>query len=400
MGISTITYVPPVRRSSRPANIDYEQFEAAVALSEEGRFAEALGKVLAHLFPGAEIPDLAAAPFAFTQGSSRVSVRVDGGDLVVTVPLVSLPSGGTAIAALRFVLSKMSSTGQLHQPRLRGDAIHLEFRDKLTRMHPHKVLEVVRRIAQSADYNDDLLIGQFQATALERAPIEPLDADEEARALDIWQRHWHDVEELTHEAQRKRSVWFLNELTAYAQHHIRFALPLQGYLATRLGDASAIYNDTDVDPSKREAALVKHVKEMKAVSADEIKRDLGHASYALSPYADGTPQKIGEYFGPGNYMETIDKLRKTGSPMDAALALIGTHVYLLARHAWPEEIEAALKHGLEQASGKPWREAAGVLFEHAEHLVETYGGDEEEEGDEEGDEEDGDEAEESEEDAS
>src|SRR5215471_9130460 len=114
MAISTITYAPPVRRSTRPANIDYEQFEAAVALSEEGRFGEALGKALAHLFPGAEIPELASTPFAFTQGSSRVSIQVDGADLVVSVPLVGLPAGGTAIAALRFVLTKMSSTGQLH----------------------------------------------------------------------------------------------------------------------------------------------------------------------------------------------------------------------------------------------------------------------------------------------
>jgi hypothetical protein len=394
MAISTITYAPPVRRSTRPANIDYEQFEAAVALSDEGRFAEALGKVLAHLFPTAEIPDLAAAPFSFAQGSSRVSIQVDGGELVVSVPLVALPAGGTAIAALRFVLTKMSSTGQLHQPRLRGDAIHLEFRDKVTRMHPAKVLEVVRRIAQAADYNDDLLIGQFQATALDRAPIEPLDDDEQRRAVEIWQSHWHDVEELTHEAQRKRSVWFLNELTAYAQHNIKFKLPIQGYLTTRLGEASSMYNDTDVDPSKREAMLVKHIKEMKAVTADELKRDLGHATYALSPLSDGTAQTISEYFGPGHYMETIDKLRKTGSPMDAALALIGTHTYLLARYAWPEEVETALQHGLEQASGKPWRDAAAALFEHAEHLVATFVEDDEEGGGEDEEEEDEDESEE------
>jgi hypothetical protein len=151
-----------------------------------------------------------------------------------------------------------------------------------------------------------------------------------------------------------------------------------------------MYNDTDVDPSKREATLVKHIKEMKVVPAAELTKDLGHATYALSPLTDGTPATLGEYFGPGNYMETLDNLRKTGKPMDAALALIGTHTYLLARYAWPEVVELELTRGLEEASGKPWREAAASLFEHAEHLVEKFvdeddeGEEEEEDSDEEG----------------
>jgi hypothetical protein len=94
------------------------------------------------------------------------------------VPLVRLTPTGNAVAALRYALTTISGSGQLYQPRLRGDDLYLEFRDKLTRMHPAKVLEVLRRMPVEADRCDDWLVGQFGAQPLERAAIEPLTEDE------------------------------------------------------------------------------------------------------------------------------------------------------------------------------------------------------------------------------
>ena len=74
-------------------------------------------------------------------------------------------------------------------------------------------------------------------------------------------------------------------------------------------------------------------------------------------------------------MDTIEQLKGSDKPLDAALALIGTYAYLLACFAWPEPVEAALKGGLSLASGKPWREAANTLFDHARGLVATFADD-------------------------
>jgi hypothetical protein len=98
---------------------------------------------------------------------------------------------------------------------------------------------------------------------------------------------------------------------------------------------------------------------------------------------------IAQYFEPGDekYMDAIDDLRRSGEALDAALGLIGTYYHLLAYNYWPDEVEAEMRKGLELSSGKPWREVANVLFEHARSLAERYGGPDEEE-DEDEDEED------------
>jgi hypothetical protein len=386
MPISSFTYAPPVRRRREFPALDYEVLERAFSLAEAGQIHESIHKVLVHLFPTASIPDLHREAFAFVQGSSRVTVRIDGEELHIAVPLVRLPTGGGTVAALRYVLTRISGSGQLHQPRLRGDNVYLEFRDQVSRLHPAKLLEVLRRMPLEADRSDDWLIGQFAAQPLDRATIDSLDHEETERAQAIWRCHWSEIEELIKESQRKRSQFFLNELTAYALYRIRFALPLCGFLPARLNEAGSTFNDGDVDSLKREAALAKCVKDMKAVSSDELSKSLGHASYAISPLQEGKGEVLSSYFYSGDYLKTIDSLRTTGKPLDAALALVSTYTYLLGRYTWPTEMAQDLEAGLTKVSGLPWREAANTLYAYTEELLDRY----DEEGDEGGDDEGGD----------
>jgi len=389
MTITSLTYTSPIRRTAATTTLDFELLEAAIAHFEAGEFLEAAQKVFKHIVPNTPV-DLEHAPVSFTQGSSRVSAKLTDGWLEITVPLVRLPAGGGAVAALRYALTSINGSGQLSQARLHGDDLFLEFRERLDALHPHKLVEVLRRMPMAADRHDDWMVGQFGATALDRGSIQPVTDDEANAASEIWKLHWNDVEELFKDAQRKRSVWFLNEVTAFTINRLRFALPLGGSLLPRLMESGNTFNDSDVDPMKRETALAKCIKEMKAISADELRKNLGHAEYAISPLAEGTGAKIGEFFIEGSYMESIDKYRHTGNPLEALIALTGTYYYLLATHAWDPEIEAALKAGLAAASGKPLREAANLMFDHATELAAAVADDDDDDEDEDDDDDDDD----------
>jgi len=389
--LGSLSYLEPVRRLARYVPLDYDLLEAASELSHQGQPVDAVTHVYRHLFPNLEIGDLRAEPFTFVQGSSQVTTRIDGDALVITVPLVHLTSDGIPVAALRYVLTRVSAFGQIYQPRLRGDDLYLEFRDQLSRMHPAKVLDVLRRMPDEADRVDDWLIGEFGARPLERAAIEPLSDDEAARAHAGWQTHWDEIDRLLAESQRKRSTFFLNEVTALAKFRVELVLPLCGHLGARLWESASVWNDSDNDPGKRETALARCVREMKAIGADELCASLGHASYALPPQSEGRSATISDYFGSGNYIDTIDRFRRSGKSNEAALAMYTTCTYLLARFAWPKVVADAITAALAEAGGKPWRDSATILWNHCKGLVERFCGDaeEEEEDDQEGGGEDG-----------
>lgn len=138
MAITSLTYEAPVVRSSTREGLDYELLEAAVELADQGRPLESLLKVFEHLLPGegARPRDEHVLVHA---GLVEGDAGVENDDVVVAVPLVKLPADGRHITALRYVLGPISATGQLYQPRLSGDDIRLEFRDRLSRLHPAKM---------------------------------------------------------------------------------------------------------------------------------------------------------------------------------------------------------------------------------------------------------------------
>lgn len=385
MAIQTFTYEAPVRRAVTYPELDYDELEAAGQLAEEGRPLEALGKTLAHLFPGKTLPDLTKEPFVFTQGSSQVVTKIEGDDLVISTPLVRLTNDGRAIAAMRHVLTKISATGQLHQPRLDGDELRLEYRDRVARIHPAKVLEVLTKMPAEADDNDDFLTGQFGAQPLDRSSVAPVTDEEFERSKKIWDSHWNEVEELLKDCQKKRSMFFLNETTSYAVHRIRFALPLVGFISWKLDDLASTFNDGREDPMKREASLAKAIKEMRTVTPDALRNSLGHTTYALAPQEEGTEDEIDNYLG--EYCETIEELKKEGKSYEAALGIYSTYNFLLGYYYWEEPIRLALEEGLAKASGKSWKEMVAILLEHAEQMVDKYGSsDDDDEDEEDGDE--------------
>lgn len=371
--LSSLHYEPPIKRSAPPPPRDFALLEVASSLAEEGRFVESVSRVYEHLFPAHPIARLDLEPFAFVQGSSWIHSCIEGDELVVTVRVARLPSGPTTVAALRHVLARMAGTGQLFQPRLRGEELTLEFRERLDRLHPAKLLEVLRKMPVMADQSDDWLVGEFQAQPLERAPVEPLTDEERARCERFWRSHWSDVEELGKESMRKRSLVFLNELTAFAVHRVQCTLPLCGILGVRLSQRAAIFNDGQEPPLIRERSLAKCAKEMGEVTPASLAQSLGHASYALSPLAEGSPDALNDQLGDGETMETVAGLRRSGKALDATLTLVSTYTYLLARFAWPAPVAQALQAGLQLASDKPWRDAANALVGHAQALVEAFG---------------------------
>jgi hypothetical protein len=375
MTIQTLTYEAPVRHSVPHPMLNYELLDSADELAQQGESLLALQKVIEHLLPSSKVPNLLNEALVFTQGSSNVTIKIEGDELVIRVPLIRLPEGGRAVAALRYVLTQIAGTGRLFQPRLVKDDIHIEYRDALSRLHPAKVLEVLRRMPEEADNSDDLLIGQFGALPLERASITPLDDAELDRCETIWKSHWVNLEELVKECQRKRSLFFLNELTAYAPNQVLFTLPLSGYLAHRLSEFASTFNNSNEEPLKREASLLRCIKEMKAVSREELQKSVGHASYAINPLWEGTSQALGRYLA-GGYIETVNDLRRSGNSFDAAFGLIGTYTYLLARFSWPEALEEAMKESLIRASGKPWKEAASILCAQAERIIAQFAAEE------------------------
>jgi hypothetical protein len=84
-------------------------------------------------------------------------------------------------------------------------------------------------------------------------------------------------------------------------------------------------------------------------------------------------------------MQNVGDLRAGGRYLEAAVGLVAIHLYLLAHHSWPAEVETRLREALDLAHEKPWRELADLLWNHAHATAGSFGSHGERGGDDEAD---------------
>jgi hypothetical protein len=264
-----------------------------------------------------------------------------------------LPAGGgRRRAALRALI--INTSGQLFQGRLRGDDVSLEYADKLRSpsaswsVLPHAVWPTA-----TTGWSASSRPRHRRAPSRPRAP--PSWAGRPRSGPCTGTRST-----TLKEALRKRSVWFLNEVTSFAAPSAALRWPAACYRVMGPAPSTTPTSTSGAGP-------------LASSSRDEggHARRLGKTGHRvrLSPH-EGTPERLAGLIGPGHYLETIEKYRTNGYSIEAALALIGTYHYLLATHAWPAPVAEALKAGLLASSGKSWREAAALLMEHAGTMIE------------------------------
>jgi hypothetical protein len=374
MGIASLTIPAPIGRREPPQARDYGRRDRAVELFDERRYREAIAETFAYVIPGVAVPDLEREALCLVQGSARVRARIDGAALVVSATLAALdPAAPRPIAALRYALARLSATGQIFQPRLDAGVLRLEFREALELVHPLKLVEVMQRLPAEAERNDAWLADRFGLVMTDREALVGLDAAELERAKAVWAQHWQTVEGLMTESKRRRSIYFFDALGAFALNGVRYALPLFGAVRAQLNELADVFTDGDEDPDRREAALGKCIKAMKRVDDATLARCVGHARYAINPLAPGSPALLSALLGGGPRLSGAGELRATGRSIEAALGLVALYVLLLAQYAWAPEVETALRGGLDAVAGKPWRDAADLLWAHAHRTSTRHG---------------------------
>lgn len=373
MSISALNFAAPIRRRIEVAPRDFARRDHAISLFDAGQFVDSVTATLGYLLPTTSVPDLNNEALCLAQGSAHIHIEIQGEELLVRAPLVTLKPEAQVVAAMRFFLTRLSATGQLFQPRLRAQTVALEFRERLALLHPLKLIEVMQRLPMEADNHDDWLVQQFGLAMAERQSVTRLTDTEFDAAWQLWSAHWSAVEELMTESRRRRQISLLDSLGSFTVNNLVYSLPLFGPVRTRLNECADEFTSRDETATKRDNELAKCVKEMRQVMPAALRACLGHATYAINPQHEGTPSLLTSILGGGSRMQKTGEHRAAGRGLEATLELVADYLYLLAHHSWSNEIDAALRAGLASASDKPWREAADLLWNHANATAKTFG---------------------------
>ncbi len=379
MAIAGLVFPSPLQKRPTFVKQDYARRDHAISLFEANAPLPAVVEALRYLNPSAGKVDLQKAPLHWAQGTAQIQIALEGEHLSVKSQLICIDSQVSNPAVLRYFLSKISNTGQLFQPRLTGDLLELAFSEKLSLLHPQKLIEVLQKLPGIADSHDAWLCEELGAALSARAPLKALSAAERKRALSFWTQHWNDMEALLLESRRRRSMQFLDSVGRLAINHVRYVLPLFGSLRHTLNQSADIFTDRDENPKLRENELARSIRTMQGASEAQLLSCLGHVKYAFSPWTPGSADVLRSAIGNVHHMHQSNEMRLSGRALEASVGLVANFLYLLAYFAWPAPVERALRAAIAAASNKTWQMSADILWKHAQAIGEKLGSSSDEE---------------------
>lgn len=365
----------PLRKRPANAQVDYARRDRAIELFENGESYKALVETLRYLNPASKPAGVRQGPLFWTQGTAKVQIALSHDDqLSVSSALANVAVEPANPAALRYFLGNISSTGKLFQPRLTDGVVGLHFSEKLSLLHPQKLIEVLQKLPLEADNHDAWMQEELGCESVGRAVPKVLNASERKRALALWVQHWSDMDALMLESRRRRSMRFLDAIGRIAVGQIRYTLPLFGSLRRKLNQSADVFIDRESGARERESELVRCVRSMRDAKPEEVLACLGHVNYAVTPWNPGSAGVLRSAIGSVHHMHQSNEFRQSGRSMEATVEILANYLYLLAYFTWPPVIEHALRQTLNGVSGQPWRVACDVLWTRSQEISRQFAG--------------------------
>lgn len=364
---NTISYFKPVLASTQ-STFNAETFRESIDCFHEGNYLQAFHTFLDSLNPKfrKEYGNEAGNEFHIPHGSILVDIYLDDDALKVHTDFMRLPEKGR-VAMLRQVASLNINQLLLPYFRLNNDVLCIEYACHLSQTHPSKMYEVFRGVCNIGDKYDDEFATQFGASRIYSPRVMPYAPEEVERIHEtihtIGTQALAAVKEYNGE---RKQVYAWNVLDTAFYQMVYVAAP-QGQL---LNDLDKAIDDMDKDLPLNEL-LTKGCEAMQKIvdmPKEKLAENLYYVDTLVSSKIRSSLRNIQE-----NFKDAYDSITKALQSENYEAGCVRMLYKLYEMYYYnnlQEDVNKITAKALEAASGKPWEEAAGILYEVMDNIME------------------------------
>ena len=374
----TINYYKPVL-SSTQSTFNVELFQESIDTFNEGDHVKAFHQFLDSLNPKfrQEYGNEAGTEFHIPHGSILVDIYLQGEELRVHSDFMRLPDKGR-VAMLRQVASLNINQLLLPGFRLNDNVLCIEYACHVSQTHPSKMYEVFRGICNIGDKYDDEFATQFGATRVYTPRVTPYSPEEVDRVYEAVQAIGSGALAAIKEynADRKQ-VYSWNVLDTAFYQLVYVAAP-QGQLLNDL-DKAIDAMDKDLPLNELLAKGCEAMQKIVDTPKEKLAEDLYFVDTFVSSKIRSSLRNIQE-----NLKDAYDSVTKAmqGENYEASCIRMLYKLYeMYYYNNLQEDVNRITAKALEAASGKPWEEAARILYEVMDDIMEGELEDEDIDGD-------------------
>lgn len=364
---NAITYFEPVHSSTQSA-FDAERYRQSVELYDNKQYTEALHTFLDSLNPKFRetYGNAEGTEFHIPHGSIVVDILLADDRLRIHADFMELPAKGS-VAMLRQVAGL--NTNQLLLPTflLEGNKLTLDYTCPIQRSHPAKLYGVLRDICYIGDQYDDEFSAKFGATRLYTPNVRPYSTEEIDRLYDAIQTICRDALAAVKEYDSNRQGAYSWNILETAVYQILYTAAPQGQLLNELDKAIADL-DRDLPVNELNQKGVEVLKKLAATPKEELARDLYHVDTLISTKRRSSLRNVQD-----NLREVYEQAEQAiqGGNFEAATVRMLYKFYEMYYYCdVQDDINNVAAKALAKASGLAWEEAADVLYDALDDIME------------------------------
>ena len=363
----TLPYYEPIIKSTQSKS-NNDIVDECVELYEAGKTHESLLRLIDFFNPEfrQKYGNAEGTALHIPHGSILIDIRLSDDEVYIYSDFLQVPND-QRLPMLRQVAEMNSSRLMLPRFVLTGDKLSIEYRCSTHQCHPYKIFTVLRNICMVGDRYDDEFCEKFGAKRCYMPHVMPYQPQEVDYIYNGIQTLCQQALEGVEKYSRQRFYGYAMQLLAATICQIYYMASPQGQLLNKINRTIGELSQDDTPILDQMKKGITALRDIQAISKDDLAHDLYHVEILASPNLRGTLQTLQKKLA-DVFKVALERVQFKDYEQ-SALRLLYVIYRLFYEYDIPDEINAVLAEGLKKASDKPFKDAAFALLETIDYLM-------------------------------
>lgn len=363
---NAINYYEPVLGTTESL-FNFEIFKSAIDLYQEEQYLNAFHTFLDSLNPNArkEYGNEEGTEFHIPHGSIIIDLLLKDNRLIMNADFMKLPEKG-GLPMLRQVAGLNINETTLVNFQLNDDILRMKYDCHISQTHPHKLYDVLREFCEIGDKYDDEFESEFNAQRIYQPIIKPYSQEVVDKVYNSIQEICKYTTEAIAEYNQERAYGYSWNILDVAFYQIMYFASPQGALLNEIDKAISDMN-RDLTTQEVVSKGVKVLEQLAAMPKEELAKDLYFVDTLISTKMSSSLGNIQSNFE--DTYENVTQAIQSGNTEGAALRILYKFYEMYYYTDVMETINQFVSATLKEASGKPWDEAAEILYKMMNRIM-------------------------------
>lgn len=359
--LSTIT--------STESKINVDAFDESMEAFENGDYLHSFHTLLDYVNPDLreKFGNQEGTEFHVPHGSIVVSLKIENDRLNITAPFLALPEKGR-VPLLRQVANLNFNDMDLAQIELKDEKFHFKYSCPLALAQPYKIYYVLEEICRTGDKYDDEFETKFGAQRIYEPKVTPFDAETLDKVYEVIQLSCKECMDAVKGFEADRKFGFAwNVLDTTLLKILYYAHP-QGQLLNDMNKAVTEMDREDIPLPEVVNYGKSVIARLQGMTKEELAEDLYFADIFISPKRRSNLKNIQENFE-GSYNRATQAF-EARDYMTCCLMIVYKFYEMYHYNDVQDDVNAVVTRALQKTSAMPWDEAAEILHDAMENIME------------------------------